>query len=94
MFNFFKKKQNNTYMLGAVAKGKVVELKEVNDPTFNSGMLGQGVAIVPSEGKIYAPADGEIARGGGGGGGRGGRGGGGEFRGGGGGEGGVEGRRI
>ena len=34
-------------MLGAVAKGKVVELKEVNDPTFNSGMLGQGVAIVP-----------------------------------------------
>ena len=33
-------------MLGAVAKGKVVELKEVNDPTFNSGMLGQGVAIV------------------------------------------------
>lgn len=61
MFNFFKKKQNNTYMLGAVAKGKAVELKEVNDPTFNSGMLGQGVAIVPSEGKIYAPADGEIA---------------------------------
>lgn len=51
MFNFFKKKQNNTYMLGAVAKGKAVELKEVNDPTFNSGMLGQGVAIVPSEGK-------------------------------------------
>lgn len=48
-------------MLGAVAKGKVVELKEVNDSTFNSGMLGQGVAIVPSEGKIYAPADGEIA---------------------------------
>ena len=61
MFNFFKKKQNNTYMLGAVAKGKVVELKEVNDPTFNSGMLGQGVAVIPSEGKIYAPADGEIA---------------------------------
>ena len=48
-------------MLGAVAKGKVVELKEVNDPPFNSGMLGPGVAIVPSEGKIYAPADGEIA---------------------------------
>ena len=48
-------------MLGAVAKGNAVELKEVNDPTFNSGMLVQGVAIVPSEGKIYAPADGEIA---------------------------------
>jgi len=24
-------------------------------------MLGQGVAVIPSEGKIYAPADGEIA---------------------------------
>ena len=42
-------------------RGKAVDLKEVNDPTFNSGMLGQGVAVIPSEGKIYAPADGEIA---------------------------------
>lgn len=48
-------------MLGSPAKGKAVDLKEVNDPTFNSGMLGQGVAVIPSEGKIYAPADGEIA---------------------------------
>ena len=61
MFNFFKKKQDNTFFLGAPVKGKVVDLKEVNDPTFSTGMLGQGVAIIPSEGKIYAPADGEIA---------------------------------
>lgn len=32
MFNFFKKKQNNTYMLGAVAKGKAVELKRSKRP--------------------------------------------------------------
>ncbi len=61
MFNFFKKKQDNTFFLGAPVKGKAVDLKEVNDPTFVTGMLGQGVAIIPSEGKIYAPADGEIA---------------------------------
>lgn len=61
MFGFLKKKQADEYMLGAPAKGKAVDLKEVNDPTFNSGMLGQGVAVIPSEGKIYAPADGEIA---------------------------------
>lgn len=61
MFNFFKKKQDNTFFLGAPVKGKAVDLKEVNDPTFSTGMLGQGVAIIPSEGKIYAPADGEIA---------------------------------
>ena len=61
MFSFLKKKQDEGFMLGATAQGKAVELKEVNDPTFNSGMLGQGVAIVPTEGKFYAPADGEIA---------------------------------
>ena len=61
MFGFLKKKQDDEYMLGSPAKGKAVDLKEVNDPTFNSGMLGQGVAVIPSEGKIYAPADGEIA---------------------------------
>lgn len=61
MFVFLKKKQDDGYMLGSPAKGKAVDLKEVNDPTFNSGMLGQGVAVIPSEGKICAPADGEIA---------------------------------
>ena len=61
MFNFFKKKQDNTFFLGAPVKGKAVDLKEVNDPTFSTSMLGQGVAIIPFEGKIYAPADGEIA---------------------------------
>ena len=60
MFNFFKKKQDNAFFLVAPAKGKAVDLKEVNDPTFSTGMLGQGVAVIPSEGKIYAPADGEI----------------------------------
>ena len=61
MFGFLKKKQDDGYMLGSPAKGKAVDLKEVNDPTFNSGMRGQGVAVIPSEGKICAPADGEIA---------------------------------
>ena len=49
MFGFLKKKQDDGYMLGSPAKGKAVDLKEVNDPTFNSGMLGQGVAVIPSE---------------------------------------------
>ena len=40
--------------------GEVKELKEVNDPTFAGGMLGQGIAIIPSEGKLYAPFDGKV----------------------------------
>ncbi len=59
MFNFFKKKENKI-TLGSPAKGKAVALKEVNDPTFAEEMLGKGVAVIPSEGKIYAPADGEV----------------------------------
>ena len=40
--------------------GEVKELKKVNDPTFAGGMLGQGIAIIPSEGKLYAPFDGKV----------------------------------
>ncbi len=40
--------------------GEVKDLAEVEDEAFATGALGQGVAIIPSEGKIYAPTDGEI----------------------------------
>ena len=60
MLGFFKKKKDNEHVLGAPAKGKAVPMKAVNDPTFNSGILGEGVAVIPSEGKIYAPEDGTV----------------------------------
>lgn len=41
-------------------KGEVVELKDVKDEAFSSGALGAGLAIIPTEGKLYAPCDGEI----------------------------------
>ena len=59
MFHFLKKKDSK-HMLGAPAAGRAVSIKEVNDPTFAEEILGKGVAVIPSEGKIYAPADGEI----------------------------------
>ncbi len=59
MFNLFKKKEKK-HVVGSPAKGKAVSLKEVNDPTFAEEMLGKGTAVIPEEGKIYAPADGEI----------------------------------
>ncbi len=49
MLGIFKKKKAAGYMLGAPAKGKAVNIQDVNDPTFSSGMLGQGVAVLPSE---------------------------------------------
>ena len=38
--------------------GEVIPLTAVKDQTFASGVLGEGYAIVPSEGKVYAPFDG------------------------------------
>lgn len=40
--------------------GEVKPLSEVEDDAFSSGALGQGIALVPSEGKVYAPVDGEV----------------------------------
>lgn len=40
--------------------GEVKKLSEVPDATFSEGLLGQGVAIVPAEGKLYAPFDGSV----------------------------------
>lgn len=59
MFNLFRKKEKNN-VIGSPVKGKAVPLKEVSDPTFAEEMLGKGAAVVPEDGKFYAPADGEI----------------------------------
>ena len=37
--------------------GKAVPITEVPDPTFAEGMLGNGIAVIPTEGKVYAPCD-------------------------------------
>ncbi len=42
-------------------KGKTVKLEEVEDEAFSSGILGEGIAILPEEGILYAPADGTIS---------------------------------
>lgn len=44
----------------APMNGEVKQLSEVPDETFSEGVLGQGVAIIPSEGKLYAPIDGTV----------------------------------
>lgn len=49
-----------TTVITAPVKGRAVPLNEVSDEVFSSGMLGQGVAIEPSEGKVFAPVDGVV----------------------------------
>ena len=40
--------------------GQAVALSDVDDPVFSSGAMGRGIAIKPSEGVVYAPADAEV----------------------------------
>ncbi len=47
-------------IIASPLRGEVKELAIVEDEAFATGVLGQGVAIVPAEGKLYAPFDGEI----------------------------------
>ena len=47
----------NTNDLYAPMAGRAVPIAEVPDPTFAEGMLGNGIAIIPTEGKVYAPCD-------------------------------------
>ena len=47
-------------IIAAPVSGKAVPMSEVSDPTFSQEILGKGAAIIPSEGKIVAPADGLV----------------------------------
>ncbi|WP_404351181.1 PTS glucose transporter subunit IIA [Sutcliffiella horikoshii] len=46
----------------APLSGRVAELSEVPDPTFSQKMMGDGLAIVPTEGEVVSPVDGEIVQ--------------------------------
>ncbi|MBP3880026.1 MAG: PTS glucose transporter subunit IIA [Lachnospiraceae bacterium] len=46
--------------LSSPMTGKVLDIEKVPDEVFASGALGQGVAIIPTDGNVYAPADGTI----------------------------------
>ena len=52
--------KNASPLISSPLKGTVVDMEETNDPTFIAGILGKGIAVVPSEGVVYAPDDAEI----------------------------------
>lgn len=54
----FKKEKDE--IIYAHATGSFVPLEEVPDPVFSGKMMGEGIAIKPTDGTIVAPVDGEI----------------------------------
>ena len=66
MLSFFKKKAAkseeaaNGKTMKAYLTGKVIPIEELNDGVFSAKIMGDGIAIIPENEVLTAPADGEI----------------------------------
>lgn len=63
-FNVIKKAVNaeaREMNLSAPITGEYIPMEEINDEVFSQGILGEGCGIIPAEGNVYAPVDGEIS---------------------------------
>ncbi|MBM7652226.1 beta-glucoside-specific PTS transporter subunit IIABC [Neobacillus cucumis] len=54
------KKEEGPVEVVSPIKGEIVPLSEVKDQVFSSEAMGKGVAINPSEGKVFSPVNGEV----------------------------------
>ncbi len=55
-----KREKKQSFNLFSHMAGKIIKLEDVEDEAFSSKALGEGVAIEPTEGKLYAPCDGRV----------------------------------
>ncbi len=54
------KRNRKSFMIYSPLNGEIIPLKEVSDEVFSSGMLGDGIAVEPSDGKLVAPCAGVV----------------------------------
>lgn len=52
--------KSSEHALNAPAYGRIEDLSKVDDTTFASGVMGQGIAIIPASGRLYAPGNGIV----------------------------------
>ncbi|WP_102026335.1 PTS sugar transporter subunit IIA [Salirhabdus sp. Marseille-P4669] len=57
---FGKQHKPTEEIIYAVVDGKLVNIEQVPDPTFSQKMMGDGVAIIPVNGNVVSPVDGEV----------------------------------
>ena len=51
---------NKRKTLKGFADGKIISITEVPDKTFSTKMMGEGIAIIPENGIVYAPTSGKV----------------------------------
>jgi len=57
-----EKTKKSSVVIGAHLSGTVVPVEKVEDEVFSQKILGDGVAIEPSDGKLFAPCDGRVEK--------------------------------
>ncbi len=57
--HLFRKKIKSE-IINSPCKGKMIDIKDVNDPMFSQKMLGDGVAFILEDGLICSPVDGIV----------------------------------
>lgn len=67
LFDRFRKKEKveeniEKIVIGSPTEGKVVPMEEIPDPVFSQGVLGACCGVMPEEGKVFAPINGEIVQ--------------------------------
>lgn len=55
-----QQESSSALSLASPLVGRIIPLSEVKDPAISTGLIGQGCAILPEEGKLYAPFDGTV----------------------------------
>jgi PTS system glucose-specific IIA component len=56
----FSKTKKAPLQLTVPMKGQIIDITEVPDAVFSNKYVGDGVAIYPTEGKVYSPVNGEV----------------------------------
>lgn len=58
----FHKKAPQKHSIIAQQTGRVIPLEDVKDPVFSQKVLGNGIAILPENGDVFAPVSGKIVQ--------------------------------
>lgn len=57
---FMNREEGKNVLILSPLTGRAVPLEEVPDPVFSQKIIGDGMAVIPTEGKILSPADAQI----------------------------------